>query len=91
MEVFTEEWAGACCEALNRAGVYAVAAAEWEEGASVLSMAADPAHGIGRVVRDESPEGRQVAPTDIVGGVETAVRPERACRRLIAHGAGSAR
>lgn len=46
MEVFTEEWAGACCEALNRAGVYAVAAAGWEEGASVLSMAADPAHGI---------------------------------------------
>jgi putative sterol carrier protein len=46
MEVFTEEWASACCEALNRAGVYAVAAAEWEEGASVLSMSADPAHGI---------------------------------------------
>ncbi|HVG44383.1 MAG TPA: hypothetical protein VM890_06610, partial [Longimicrobium sp.] len=46
MEVFTEEWASACCEALNRGGAYAVAAAEWEEGASVLTMSADPAHGI---------------------------------------------
>jgi putative sterol carrier protein len=46
MEVFTEEWASACCEALNRGGAYAVAAADWEEGVSVLSMAADPAHGI---------------------------------------------
>ena len=46
MEVFTEEWASACCEALNRGGAYAVAAAEWEEGVSVLSMSADPAHGI---------------------------------------------
>ena len=46
MEVFTEEWASACCEALNRGGVYRVAAAEWEEGASVLTMAADPVHGI---------------------------------------------
>ena len=46
MEVFTEEWASACCEALNRGGVYAVTAAEWEEGGSVLTMAADPAHGI---------------------------------------------
>jgi putative sterol carrier protein len=46
MEVFTEEWANACCEALNRGGAYSVAAAEWEEGVSVLTMAADPAHGI---------------------------------------------
>jgi putative sterol carrier protein len=46
MEVFTQEWASACCEALNRGGAYAVAAAGWEEGASVLSMSADPAHGI---------------------------------------------
>jgi len=46
MEVFTEEWASACCEALNRGGAYAVAAADWEEGVSVLSMSADPAHGI---------------------------------------------
>ena len=46
MEVFTKEWASACCEALNRGGAYAVAAAGWEEGASVLTMAADPAHGI---------------------------------------------
>ena len=46
MEVFTEEWANACCEALNRGGTYAVAAAGWEEGASVLTMAADPEHGI---------------------------------------------
>jgi len=46
MEVFTEAWASACCEALNRGGAYGVAAAEWEEGACVLSMSADPAHGI---------------------------------------------
>jgi putative sterol carrier protein len=46
MEVFTEEWANACCEALNRGGAYGVAAAQWEEGVSVLTMAADPAHGI---------------------------------------------
>jgi putative sterol carrier protein len=46
MEVFTEAWASACCEALNRGGDYAVTAAEWEDGVCVLSMAADPAHGI---------------------------------------------
>jgi putative sterol carrier protein len=46
MEVFTEEWANACCEALNRGEAYSVAAAGWEEGVSVLTMAADPAHGI---------------------------------------------
>jgi putative sterol carrier protein len=44
-EVFTEEWAIACCEALNASERYRTSAAGWE-GAIVLVMAADPAHGV---------------------------------------------
>jgi len=44
-EVFTEEWAIACCEALNASERYRTAAAAWE-GAIVLVMAADPAQGV---------------------------------------------
>ena len=45
MEVFTEEWCVACCERLNERESYRTAAAGWE-GAAVLLMSADPAHGI---------------------------------------------
>jgi putative sterol carrier protein len=45
MEVFTEEWSRACCEALNRREAYRTAAAGWE-GAIVLVMGADPAQGV---------------------------------------------
>jgi putative sterol carrier protein len=45
MEVFTEEWARACCEALNRSDAYRASAAEWE-GSIVLAMSADPAQGV---------------------------------------------
>ncbi|HSU17709.1 SCP2 sterol-binding domain-containing protein [Longimicrobium sp.] len=45
MEVFTEEWARACCEALNRSEAYRASAATWE-GAIVLAMSADGAQGV---------------------------------------------
>ncbi|HEX8245635.1 MAG TPA: SCP2 sterol-binding domain-containing protein [Longimicrobium sp.] len=45
MEVFTEDWARACCEALNRSEAYRVSAATWE-GAIVLAMQADAAQGV---------------------------------------------
>lgn len=45
MEVFTEEWAQACCDALNRSESYRASAATWE-GEIILSMAADPAQGV---------------------------------------------
>ena len=45
MEVFTEEWSHACCEALNRSEAYRTSAATWQ-GAIVLTMTADPAHGV---------------------------------------------
>lgn len=45
MEVFTEEWAQACCRALNDSGAYRDSAATWE-GAIVLAMSADPAQGV---------------------------------------------
>lgn len=46
MEVFTEPWCRACCDALNEREGYRTAGAGWE-GAVVLEMAADPAQGIG--------------------------------------------
>ena len=45
MEVFTEEWARACCEALNRSAAYRGSAAQWE-GSIVLAMSPDGAHGV---------------------------------------------
>jgi putative sterol carrier protein len=45
MEVFTEEWARACCDALNRSESYRASAATWE-GEIILSMSADPAQGV---------------------------------------------
>ncbi len=45
MEMFTEEWCAACCEQLNTRASYREAAAGWQ-GAVVLVMTADPAHGI---------------------------------------------
>ena len=45
MEVFSEEWCAACCERLNQRESYRQAEAGCE-GASVLLMSADPAHGI---------------------------------------------
>jgi putative sterol carrier protein len=45
LEVFTEEWSRRCCERLNERPAYRQAAADWTD-AVVLSMAADPAHGI---------------------------------------------
>ena len=45
MEVFTEEWARACCEALNRSEEYRASAAEWE-GSIVLAMSPDEAQGV---------------------------------------------
>jgi putative sterol carrier protein len=45
MEVFTEDWARACCDALNRSEAYRASAAAWE-GAIVLAMSADPAQGV---------------------------------------------
>jgi putative sterol carrier protein len=45
MEVFTDEWARACCDALNRSESYRASAAGWE-GSIVLSMSADAASGI---------------------------------------------
>ena len=44
MEVFTEDWSRACCEALNARESYRAAAATWE-GAIVLTLAADAALG----------------------------------------------
>jgi putative sterol carrier protein len=44
-EVFTEEWSRACCRALNEREAYRQAAATWE-GAIVLVLAADAAHGV---------------------------------------------
>jgi len=45
MEVFTEEWARACCDALNRSAAYRASAATWE-GEIILSMSADAAQGV---------------------------------------------
>lgn len=45
MEVFTEEWARACCQALNRSEAYRASAATWE-GEIILQMSADPAQGV---------------------------------------------
>jgi putative sterol carrier protein len=45
VEVFTEEWSRACAERLNQRASYRAAAAEWTDPV-VLSMAADPAHGV---------------------------------------------
>jgi len=45
MEVFTEEWARACCDALNRSEAYRASAATWE-GEIILQMSADPAQGV---------------------------------------------
>jgi putative sterol carrier protein len=45
MEVFTDEWARACCDALNRSEAYRASAAAWE-GSIVLAMGADPASGV---------------------------------------------
>lgn len=51
MEVFTDDWARACCERLNASADYRDAAAAWE-GSIVLTMSADPAAG--------APEDRSV-------------------------------
>jgi putative sterol carrier protein len=45
MEVFTGEWCVACCEQMNQRESYRTAAAGWQ-GAVVLLMSADAAHGI---------------------------------------------
>ena len=45
MEVFTDEWASACCEALNRSDAYRGSAAAWE-GSIVLAMSPDAARGV---------------------------------------------
>jgi putative sterol carrier protein len=45
MEVFTDEWARACCQALNRSESYRASAAAWE-GSIVLAMSPDAASGI---------------------------------------------
>jgi len=45
MELFTEEWARACCEALNRSEAYRASAAAWE-GAIVLAMSGDAEQGV---------------------------------------------
>ncbi|HEX2092482.1 MAG TPA: hypothetical protein VHG28_08785 [Longimicrobiaceae bacterium] len=45
MEVFTEEWARACCEELNRRGGYRGSAGDWESPV-VLVMERDPALGV---------------------------------------------
>jgi len=45
MEVFTEDWARACCDALNRSEAYRASAATWE-GEIVLAMSPDPARGV---------------------------------------------
>lgn len=44
-DVFTAEWARACCQALNQRPNYASAAADWRD-AVVLEMGADPSLGI---------------------------------------------
>jgi putative sterol carrier protein len=44
MEVFTDAWAAACCEALNQSPPYRVSAAAWR-GSIVLAMSAGPAQG----------------------------------------------
>ena len=45
MEVLSEVWARACCEALNRSEAYRASAAAWE-GSIVLAMSADPSQGV---------------------------------------------
>ncbi len=44
-EVFTAEWARACCQALNQRPNYASLSADWREDEE-LEMGADPALGI---------------------------------------------
>ena len=44
-EIFTGDWAGAWCEALNESEAYAEAASDWE-GALVLRVRADASYGI---------------------------------------------
>lgn len=43
--MFTEEWARACCDALNRSEAYRASAATWE-GEIILAMSTDPAQGV---------------------------------------------
>lgn len=45
MEVFTDDWARACCAALNGSDAYRASAAAWE-GSIVLAMSADAARGV---------------------------------------------
>jgi putative sterol carrier protein len=45
MEVFTDEWARACCQAVNAHEGYRAAGAEWED-AVVLVMEADASRGV---------------------------------------------
>jgi putative sterol carrier protein len=45
LEVFTEEWAQACCERINHHDGYRAAGADWEDSV-VLVMAADPDRGV---------------------------------------------
>lgn len=45
MEVFTTAWCEACCARLNERESYRAAAAGWQ-GATVLSMSADPDRGV---------------------------------------------
>jgi putative sterol carrier protein len=45
LEVFTDEWARACCERINTHEGYRAAGAAWTD-AVVLVMSADAAHGV---------------------------------------------
>lgn len=47
LEVFTDEWAAACCRAIDASAQFRSAAAEWED-AVVLVMTADAGTGVPR-------------------------------------------
>jgi putative sterol carrier protein len=44
-EILSDEWASAWCQALNASATYRAAAASWE-GAVLVAVRGDPAHGV---------------------------------------------
>jgi putative sterol carrier protein len=89
IEVFTGQWAAACCERLNQRDAYRTAAATWE-GAIVLVMSADPAAGVAgdRAVYIDAHRGAcrgaHVASDDEMGSAPFVLRADPATwKRLL--------
>lgn len=90
MEVFTDEWASACCQALNASEGYRASSAGWQ-GAIVLAMGADAEHGIHaerRVYIDAHQgacRGARIAADDDVAAAPYLLRADPATwKRLLA-------